>query len=159
MGRPYETDSGSIARAVLHQGTCSCCAPKLTDDEKEDELQVIAWTALTDTCTHIYTNCSHLLLGQVTTLLCAGFVHESSTREHNTNQKTVRKQLPRLVWQALFCSELVAALYIDAGWLHDSLQASRYLPKDFGVKHTPVPYWHCVSCSSNSLLSLIKTLA
>lgn len=73
QNRPYETDSGSIAGAVLHQGTCSCCAKKLTDDEKEDELQ------------------------------------------------------------ALFCSELVAALYIDAGWLNDSLEASRYLPKDFGI--------------------------
>lgn len=35
--------------------------------------------------------------------------------------------------QALFCSELVAAIYIDAGWLNDTLAASRYLPKDFGI--------------------------
>ena len=35
--------------------------------------------------------------------------------------------------QALFCSELVAQLYIDAGWLDGTLRASRYLPKDFGV--------------------------
>ena len=57
------------------------------------------------------------------------------------------------MWQALFCSELVAALYIDAGWLNDSLEASRYLPKDFGVKHTPVPYWCTAALALQNLFS------
>jgi len=113
QGRPYEEHYGQIVRAIVSQDDCCRCGGG--KDEADEQLQQMN----TDNTRQSANICASL------------HEEEQNSAEAEYTMEHTESEARRL--DSLFCSELVALLYQEAGWMDDQFEAMHYLPKDFGT--------------------------